>query len=118
MKTVHPEINTPANEPVLDYKKGSPERQALKQALAEVSGTEVDIPIVVGGKRIRTGDMDALQVPHDHDLKLGMFHNADRDAVNDKAGSPLNLLRWISPRTIKETFDPPTEFAYPHMQTG
>ena len=38
--------------------------------------------------------------------------------TNDKAGSPLNLLRWISPRTIKETFVPRTDFTYPFMQPG
>ncbi len=35
--------------------------------------------------------------------------------TNDKAGSALNLLRWTSPRTIKENFDPPQQVAYPHM---
>ncbi|GGN67068.1 hypothetical protein GCM10010112_30130 [Actinoplanes lobatus] len=35
--------------------------------------------------------------------------------TNDKAGSVLNLLRWVSPRTIKETLDPPTRWRYPHQ---
>jgi 1-pyrroline-5-carboxylate dehydrogenase len=35
--------------------------------------------------------------------------------INDKAGSMLNLLRWVSPRAIKETFVPPTDHRYPHM---
>ena len=35
--------------------------------------------------------------------------------TNDKAGSPLNLLRWVSPRTVKETFDPPHCYKYPFM---
>ena len=38
--------------------------------------------------------------------------------TNDKAGSLLNLLRWVSPRTIKENFVPPTDFRYPFMQPG
>jgi 1-pyrroline-5-carboxylate dehydrogenase len=38
--------------------------------------------------------------------------------TNDKAGSLLNLLRWVSPRTIKENFVPPTDFRYPFMQRG
>lgn len=36
--------------------------------------------------------------------------------TNDKGGSHLNLLRWVSPRTIKENFAPPVDFAYPHMR--
>ncbi len=44
------------------------------------------------------------------------FGGARASGTNDKAGSALNLLRWVSPRTIKETFVPPTDFAYPFMQ--
>ncbi|MCZ6601040.1 MAG: L-glutamate gamma-semialdehyde dehydrogenase [Acidobacteria bacterium] len=43
------------------------------------------------------------------------FGGGRASGTNDKAGSYLNLLRWVSPRTIKETFDPPTDFRYPHM---
>ena len=43
------------------------------------------------------------------------FGGARASGTNDKAGSILNLMRWISPRTIKETFDPPTKYRYPFM---
>lgn len=43
------------------------------------------------------------------------FGGARRSGTNDKAGSPLNLLRWVSPRTVKETFVPPVDYRYPHM---
>jgi 1-pyrroline-5-carboxylate dehydrogenase len=43
------------------------------------------------------------------------FGGARASGTNDKAGSVLNLLRWVSPRTIKETFVPPTSHTYPHM---
>lgn len=43
------------------------------------------------------------------------FGGARASGTNDKAGSKLNLLRWTSPRTIKETFVPPTDHRYPHM---
>jgi 1-pyrroline-5-carboxylate dehydrogenase len=46
------------------------------------------------------------------------FGGARASGTNDKAGSPLNLLRWISPRAIKETFVPPAHFSYPFMQPG
>jgi len=46
------------------------------------------------------------------------FGGARASGTNDKAGSPLNLLRWVSPRAIKETFVPPTHFGYPFMQPG
>ncbi|MEP6695553.1 MAG: L-glutamate gamma-semialdehyde dehydrogenase [Pseudonocardiales bacterium] len=43
------------------------------------------------------------------------FGGARASGTNDKAGSVLNLLRWVSPRTLKETFVPPTDHRYPHM---
>ncbi|MGF7121104.1 L-glutamate gamma-semialdehyde dehydrogenase [Rhodococcus sp. BE178] len=46
------------------------------------------------------------------------FGGARASGTNDKAGSPLNLLRWVSARTIKETFVPPTDYRYPHMEPG
>jgi 1-pyrroline-5-carboxylate dehydrogenase len=43
------------------------------------------------------------------------FGGARGSGTNDKAGSYLNLLRWVSPRTVKETYVPPTDYRYPHM---
>ena len=43
------------------------------------------------------------------------FGGARRSGTNDKAGSMWNLVRWVSPRTIKETFSPPTDYRYPYM---
>jgi 1-pyrroline-5-carboxylate dehydrogenase len=44
------------------------------------------------------------------------FGGARASGTNDKAGSMINLLRWVSPRTIKETFVPPTDFRYPFLE--
>ncbi|MDP2483191.1 MAG: L-glutamate gamma-semialdehyde dehydrogenase [Candidatus Palauibacterales bacterium] len=46
------------------------------------------------------------------------FGGARASGTNDKAGSFLNLVRWVSPRSIKETFVPPTDFRYPYMKAG
>ena len=43
------------------------------------------------------------------------FGGSRASGTNDKAGSKLNLMRWVSPRTIKETFSPPTDHTYPFM---
>jgi 1-pyrroline-5-carboxylate dehydrogenase len=43
------------------------------------------------------------------------FGGARRSGTNDKAGSMWNLIRWVSPRTIKETFTPPRDYKYPFM---
>ncbi len=46
------------------------------------------------------------------------FGGGRASGTNDKAGSVLNLLRWVSPRTIKETFTPPTDWRYPYLDQG
>ena len=45
------------------------------------------------------------------------FGGARASGTNDKAGSYLNLLRWVSPRTIKEVFVSPTDFRYPFLES-
>ena len=45
----------------------------------------------------------------------GYFGGSRASGTNDKAGSKLNLLRWVSPRLIKENFNPPNEYPYPYM---
>ena len=45
------------------------------------------------------------------------FGGARASGTDDKAGSYLNLLRWVAPRTLKETFVPPTDYRYPHMES-
>ena len=71
-------INTPfpMNEPVLNYAPGSPEKEALKTALAEVAGKEVEIPLVIGGERVKTGRLADCVMPHDHQHVLGRYHKA------------------------------------------
>ena len=44
------------------------------------------------------------------------FGGARASGTNDKAGSLLNMIRWVSPRTTKENFLPPRDYRYPHMQ--
>ena len=44
------------------------------------------------------------------------FGGSRGSGTNDKAGSKLNLLRWVSPRLIKENFNPPTSYPYPYME--
>ena len=45
------------------------------------------------------------------------FGGARASGTNDKAGSKLNLMRWLSPRVVKETFVPPVDYTYPFMKT-
>ena len=66
----------PVNEPVLDYAPGSPEKQAVKAALEAFSSKQVEIPLVIGGERITTGNMGKVVMPHDHQHVLASYHKA------------------------------------------
>jgi 1-pyrroline-5-carboxylate dehydrogenase len=64
------------NEPVKGYAPGSPEKKALKQRLAEMAKERVDIPLIIGGKEIRTGETAQSVMPHNHRHVLGDWHKA------------------------------------------
>ncbi|MFN7540263.1 MAG: 1-pyrroline-5-carboxylate dehydrogenase, partial [Bacteroidota bacterium] len=64
----------PANEPVKSYAPGSPERAALKKALADLKKKSLDIPMYIGGKAVRTGNTRTIHPPHELSHTLGQFH--------------------------------------------
>ncbi|RYY63983.1 MAG: L-glutamate gamma-semialdehyde dehydrogenase [Chitinophagaceae bacterium] len=72
---------TPANEPVLSYGPGTPERAALKKTLAELKGQQLDVPMYIGGDEVRTGKLVAMRPPHEHQHVLGHFHAGDATHV-------------------------------------
>jgi 1-pyrroline-5-carboxylate dehydrogenase len=61
----------PVNEPVLNYAPGSSERKRLKEVLAELKKQELDIPMYIGGKEVRTSRKQAIHPPHEIDHVLG-----------------------------------------------
>ena len=71
----------PRNEPNLSYLPGSPERAALKDALARMASEQIDIPLVIGGSAIRTGKTERTVMPHDHQHVLAEWHAADASHV-------------------------------------
>ncbi len=73
------QVPVPINEPVLSYAPGTPEREALKARLASMAEAEADIPIIIGGEEIRTGDVGQVVMPHDHGHVLGRYHRAGAD---------------------------------------
>ena len=71
----------PANEPVKAYLEGSPERIALDAELERQYNTVLDIPIIIGGKEIRTGNTGKVVCPHDHKHVLATFHKVGEKEV-------------------------------------
>jgi len=64
-------VPPPSNEPNLGYLPGSPERAALKDRLKSIAAERIDIPVVIGGREIRTGRTQQTVMPHDHQHVLG-----------------------------------------------
>src|SRR5213595_3594546 len=73
---VSPKIPTPVNEPVLGYAPGSPERLELKRTLKDLSSRQLEIPLVIGGKEVRTGKTIDAVMPHCHHHVLAKVHQA------------------------------------------
>src|SRR5207302_680048 len=71
-----PKIPTPVNEPVLSYAPGTPERADLKRTLKELSGRQLEIPLVIGGKDVHTGRTVDVVMPHCHRHVLAKAHQA------------------------------------------
>ena len=74
-------VPEPENEPVRDYAPGSSERESLKEKLGELLKEELEIPLVIGGREVRTGDTAPCVCPHDHGHRLGVFHQAGPQEV-------------------------------------
>jgi 1-pyrroline-5-carboxylate dehydrogenase len=69
------------NEPVLSYKKGSPERDNLVKALDCALSYEADIPMIIDGKEVRTDKKISIHPPHDHKHVLGHYYRGDESHV-------------------------------------
>src|SRR5215475_5231933 len=69
-------IPTPVNDPGRSYAPGTAERKALKQKLAGMSTERVDIPLIIGGKEVRTGDTATQIMPHRHGHVMATWHKA------------------------------------------
>ena len=74
-------IPEPVNEPVRDYAPGTPERDSLKRRLEQMLGEQIDIPAIIGGEEVRSGDTLEVICPHDHGHKLGVCHQVRESDV-------------------------------------
>ena len=74
-------VPTAVNEPIKSYAAGSAERKELQAMLKELRSKEVDIPMYIGGKEVRSENKSRLAPPHDHKHTLGHFHKSDKNHV-------------------------------------
>ena len=81
---------TPVNEPVLGYLPGSPEREALKAELERQSNEILEIPCIINGEEVFTGNVIEQVMPHDHSHVIARVHLAGEAEVNAAIESALN----------------------------
>jgi len=89
-------IPKPKNEPILTYLPGSKERILLKIALNKLKTTMLDIPLIINGMDVRTGDTKSSVMPHDHHHTLAKYHLAAEKEVQEAVESALTSRKtWI-----------------------
>ncbi len=81
MANAYFKVPVPQNESILTYTPGSKERKELKEELAKLKSQQIEVPIIIGGKEIRTGNLGEMRIPHNHEHILGTFHKAGKEEV-------------------------------------
>ena len=74
-------VPKPVNEPILSYAPGTPERAALKARIQDLKSQQIEVPLIIGGQEIKTGNMGEMRIPHDHNHVLGHYHMAGKKEV-------------------------------------
>ena len=99
-------IRKPDNEPVLDYAPGSRERAELKAKLTEMLANPVEVPCLIGGREVTTGDLVEMRAPHDLGQVLGSYHRAGPGeaemaiAAANEAKVAWSEMMWSSRATV------------------
>ncbi len=87
----------PANEPVLNYAPGSPEKLRLKEVLKELKSEKLDVPMYINGEEVRTGTTVQMRPPHEHGHVLGQFHTGDAKHVTKAINAALKVKdKWAN----------------------
>jgi 1-pyrroline-5-carboxylate dehydrogenase len=90
-------VPIPVNEPIYPYAPGTNERKALKDKLAAMSAEQIEIPLIIGGKEVRTGDTATQVMPHKHSHVLATWHKAGPKEVEQAVKAAIEAHReWAS----------------------
>ncbi len=95
-------VPRPTNEPVYSYAPGTPEREALKAQLKKMLSEEIEIPLIIGGKEVQSGEFADCRCPHDHQHLLARYHKAGPKEIEQavqaakKAWQDWSEMDWVS----------------------
>lgn len=88
------EISCPPNEPVLEYRHGSPERKRLQETRAGLDGQEMEIPLIIGGREIRSGRLGKVRCLHDHRRVLANCHQGAKEVMQAERAAAEAWRHW------------------------
>ena len=86
-------LSLPSNEPIKSYAPGTPERKDIKTKLKELKARQVEIPIIIGGKEVKTGNLGECVLPHDHKTAVGTYHKAGEKEIQEAIETSLMVHR-------------------------
>ena len=90
-------VPTPVNSPVREYKPGTPETESLLNTYKALYNSKVEVPLFIGGKQVRSNDVQEMNPPHEHKHVLGTYHRANKGHVEDAISSALEAKEaWAS----------------------
>ena len=89
MANAHFEVPYPINEPVWDYTPDSTERASLQKTIVDMKANPIDVPLVIGGKRVTTDDRQTIHPPHELSHTLGHVHQGNAEHVKQAIDAAL-----------------------------
>ena len=98
MKQIHQSVN----EPIKAYEPGSKERSDLQSKYDEMANQSIEIPLLIGGQEVKTGDIGNCIMPHDHKNVIAKYHKAGEVEVENAIQSSLEAWKTWSKTSLKE----------------
>ena len=96
------QITKAVNEPILSFAAGSPERASLQAKYDEMATQTIEIPLIIDGKEIKTGDMGNCVMPHNHQHVLATYHKAGETEVIQAIDVAMKSWKTWSTTTLEE----------------
>ncbi|UCE65554.1 MAG: L-glutamate gamma-semialdehyde dehydrogenase [Candidatus Zixiibacteriota bacterium] len=88
-------VPIPKNEPIYSYAPGTSDREKLEQALIKLKGIKIEVPMIIGGKEIKTADKVDMTTPHDHGFVLGNYYKGGKKEVEAAVKAALDAkAKW------------------------
>lgn len=87
-------VPKPVNEPVLEYTPNSPERISLINKINDLKSQHIEIPLIIDGNEIKTGNTEEIRIPHNHNHILGIYHKASEKEIKMATESAMDT--WSS----------------------